>query len=84
MDIVATKGGTLAVVEVKHRQQPLQYAADGASLLNPLKLRALRRGAGAFLVAHPAEHRPTVRFDLAVVSPGAGRAPWQIDYYVNI
>jgi len=68
LDIVATKGDTLAVIEVKARCTPLGTGRSVEQLLPPAKRQALRRGAMAFL-ASQARVFATIRFDLALVTP---------------
>lgn len=69
LDLIARKGGTLAVVEVKARQRPPASARCAEALLPGRKARALARGAATFIAEHAIE-AATVRLDLAVVWPG--------------
>lgn len=69
LDLVARKGGTLAIVEVKARQRPPASARFAEALLPRRKTRALARGAATFISEHAIE-AATVRLDLAVVWPG--------------
>lgn len=81
LDVVARKGTTLAIIEVKARSKPLRYAADFANLLPPKKLAALRRGAQIVASRHP--DVITVRIDLALVHPDQSGQP-TIAYYVAV
>ena len=65
IDIVARRGGVLAIVEVKSRGD-LDTAA--ASLL-PRQRRRIARAATAFLLAHPELAELTLRFDVMLVAP---------------
>ena len=72
IDLVAAKGQTLAIVEVKARRRPLAWAADAAAILPPRKWSALRRGAVVFTQSCPAAMTGgpwTIRIDLAIVEP---------------
>lgn len=64
LDIVATRGGTLAICEVKTRRS----ARYGTPLeaVTPVKLQRLRRLAGLWIAAH-SEHCRTVRIDVISV-----------------
>lgn len=66
LDVVARKGTTLIVVEVKARPRPPTSAAEFEALMGPRKVASLQKGATAFLSR--VENRiDTVRIDLAVV-----------------
>jgi putative endonuclease len=69
LDLIARKGETLAVVEVKARQRPPASSRFAEALLPARKTRALARGAATFIAEHAIEVA-TVRLDLAVVWPG--------------
>lgn len=76
IDLIARRGRTLAVVEVKAR------TADGSDALQPHQRRRIVRAAEAFLQRHPTLAHLDVRFDLVVFAnrglprhlPGAWRA----------
>jgi len=83
LDLVASKGRTLAIVEVKARRTWSGLAADAATLLSPKKREALKRGARRLLAARPAlQSFETVRFDLALVIHDP-RGP-RIEYHVGV
>lgn len=65
IDIVARRGGTLAVVEVKARQD----LAAAAEALGPRQRQRVARAAEAFLRARPGCAGLTVRFDVMLVRP---------------
>lgn len=65
IDIVARRGGILAVIEVKSRSD-LGAAAD--SVL-PRQQRRIARAADAFLVVRPDLADLAVRFDVMLVAP---------------
>ena len=79
IDIVATRSGSLAVIEVKARRD----LAQAAEALNPHQRRRIERAAAHFIAAHPEWHERTVSFDLVLLAPW--RPPkhlknaWQID-----
>ncbi|CAK0745128.1 putative endonuclease [uncultured Gammaproteobacteria bacterium] len=66
IDIVARRGGVLAVVEVKAR--PTLDAARAA--LSERQRQRLTRAAGVFLALHPELAGLTIRFDVVLVVPG--------------
>ncbi len=73
IDIVARRGRTVAIVEVKAR-------ADATSAAEALTLRQrqrIARAAGAFLQAHPALGGCDIRFDAIAL------APWQWPLHVR-
>jgi putative endonuclease len=67
LDVIATKGGVLAVCEVKARSS----VAFGTPLeaVTPVKQARIRRLTAAYLAASPVRAR-TVRFDVAAVLDG--------------
>lgn len=65
IDIVARRGATLAVVEVKARAD----VATAAVALSPRQQARLARAATAFLSRHPDFSELTLRFDLMLVTP---------------
>jgi putative endonuclease len=81
LDLVAQKGGTLAIVEVKARAKKPGCLADAETLLPQRKRNALQRGGLAYLSKIP-QIPATIRFDLAIVWRG-GTTPLSIEYIVN-
>lgn len=81
LDVIARKGQTLAVVEVKARKYAPKTATDMQCLLPPRKIAALTRGANALVGVYGASIR-TVRIDLAVVYPD-GKGRLHIAYFVG-
>ncbi len=65
IDILARRGATLAVVEVKGRES-LDAAAESLSARQRTRIR---RAAGHFLAARPATAGLAVRFDVMLVRP---------------
>ncbi len=70
LDLVMTRGNTLACVEVKSRSRR-GLDAGGLLALTPAKQRRLWRSAELFLVLHPRCQQAVVRFDLALVRGSA-------------
>jgi putative endonuclease len=68
LDIVAQRGSTLVVVEVKTRRRLPANVAEAAELLPPRKRAALARGLVDFATRHPSSAR-VWRIDLAIVVP---------------
>jgi len=66
IDLVARRGRTLALVEVKARAD-LQ-TAQGA--IGPRQRRRIERAAASFLQRHPTLARCDVRFDVVLLAPG--------------
>jgi putative endonuclease len=66
VDIVATRGRTLAFVEVKSRAD-LDAAAEAVSLRQQARIR---RGAEAFIARRPVYAGYVVTFDVVLVAPG--------------
>lgn len=66
IDIIARRGGVLAIVEVKARDN-LAAAADS---LRPRQQGRIERAAGAFLASRPALARLQPRFDVILMAPG--------------
>ncbi len=73
IDIVARRGGTLAFVEVKARQDE-RTAADA---LRPRQSGRIVRAAQAFVQSHPAHGGCDLRFDVMLVSP------WRLPVHVT-
>jgi len=65
IDIVARRGRTLAIIEVKARDT----FATAAEALGPRQQRRIARAAAAFLKARPGCAGLDVRFDMMVVLP---------------
>ena len=65
IDIVARRGRTLAIVEVKARAS----AAEAAEALGPRQRRRIGRAAALFLAQRPALAGLAVRFDVMLVRP---------------
>lgn len=65
IDIVARRGGILAIVEVKARRD----AGAATVALSERQRRRLARAAAAFLARHPELAPLSVRFDVMLVSP---------------
>jgi putative endonuclease len=82
LDVVAAKGGSLAIIEVKARPGAAVYAEQLERLLPESKRAALQRGAEQFLALRGlAPER--IRFDLALVFRDAcGNA--QISYFAHV
>ncbi len=66
VDIVARRGGTLAAIEVKARDD--RGRANEA--LSPRQRRRIERAIGQFLVRRPDLARLAIRFDVMLVTPG--------------
>lgn len=79
IDILARRGGVLAVIEVKSRQE----IGAAASVLAPRQRRRIARAAEAFLVSRPDLARLDLRFDLMLVAPRRlphhWRGAWRAD-----
>jgi putative endonuclease len=65
IDILARRGGVLAVIEVKSRSE-IDIAA---AALPPRQRRRIARAAEAFLVSRPHLAHLDLRFDLMLVAP---------------
>ena len=65
IDIVARRGRTLAIVEVKARRT----FEDAAASILPRQQRRIARAAAAFLVQHPSLAGLLLRFDVMLVRP---------------
>lgn len=66
IDIVARRGGTVAIVEVKRRPD----ASDLGSAVSAAQQRRLVNAANWLLSARPRMARLTIRFDVVLVTPG--------------
>jgi putative endonuclease len=79
IDIVARRGGVLAIIEVKSRDN----LGTAAAALLPRQRRRIARAAAAFLAARPDLAALRLRFDVMLVAPA--RPPrhltdaWQVD-----
>ena len=65
IDILARRGGVLAIIEVKSRRD---LASAGLSVL-PRQRRRIARAASAFLLMRPDLAELTLRFDVMLVAP---------------
>jgi putative endonuclease len=65
IDIVARRGGTLAMIEVKVRPT----MAEAAEAIGPRQRQRIRRAAEAYIGARPALGDLTVRFDVMLLAP---------------
>lgn len=66
IDIIARRGRTLAMVEVKYR--PLRD--DAAWAITTVQKHRIERAATGFLATHPAYAGLDVRFDALLLAPG--------------
>jgi putative endonuclease len=66
IDIVARRGGVLAMIEVKARPT----LAEAAESIGPRQRLRIRRAAEAFLGTRPGLAGLTVRFDAMLLAPG--------------
>lgn len=66
VDILARRGGTLAAIEVKARDD--RGRANEA--VGRRQRRRIERAVGHFLLRHPDLARLTIRFDVMLVTPG--------------
>jgi len=82
IDVVARRGGTLAIIEVKSRDS----VAAAAEAITPRQRRRIFGAARLFVAHHPRHGDCTIRFDIMLVTPG--RWPrhivdaWQIDQVI--
>jgi putative endonuclease len=65
IDILARRGGVLAIIEVKARGD----LASAADALMPRQRRRIARAASAFLVTRPDLAELALRFDVMLVAP---------------
>ena len=65
LDLVARRGRRLVVCEVKHKGG--DGRGDPLEMVGPAKQERLRRGAEAWLAAHPEASELEVRFDVVAV-----------------
>jgi putative endonuclease len=79
IDVVARRGSTLAIIEVKARDS----VAAAAEAITPRQRNRIFNAARLFVARHPRHADCTIRFDIMLVTPG--RWPrhivdaWQID-----
>jgi putative endonuclease len=66
IDILARRGGTLAAIEVKARDDE----TSAVEAVTPRQRRRITRAAQHFLSGRPSLARLTVRFDVMLVMPG--------------
>lgn len=69
IDLVARRGSTLAIVEVKASGQPEMAGDRGAEALLPRQQQRLVRAANHLLAMRPALAGLDLRFDLVLVAP---------------
>jgi putative endonuclease len=65
LDIIARRGGVLAVVEVKTRRR----ARDGLDVVPLPAQRRIARAAGVWLASRPALAALDLRYDLVIIAP---------------
>jgi putative endonuclease len=73
IDILAQRGGVLAIIEVKSRGE----IADAATALSPRQRRRIGRAAQAFLLSRPDLAGLSLRFDLMLVARGRPPQHWR-------
>jgi putative endonuclease len=73
IDIVARRGKTLAIVEVKARAS----LAEAAEALTSHQQRRIARAAQAYLALHPSAAGLVVRFDVMLVRP------WRLPHHLT-
>src|SRR6516162_4229117 len=73
IDILARRGGVLAVIEVKSRSE----ISVAAQALPPRQRRRIARAAEAFLSSRPDLARLDLRFDLMLVAPRRPPRHWR-------
>ncbi|MGD1878845.1 MAG: YraN family protein [Kiloniellaceae bacterium] len=66
IDLVARRGGTLAIVEVKRRD----HEGAAGEAISPRQQRRVRRAAEAYLQRHPELAALQPRFDAVLLVPG--------------
>ena len=66
IDLIASRGRTLAFVEVKHRARE----ADAAAAVSQRQQRRIFSAASAYLARHPQFAAMGQRFDVVIVAPG--------------
>ncbi|HZF34382.1 MAG TPA: YraN family protein [Candidatus Angelobacter sp.] len=82
IDVVARRGTTLAIIEVKSRDS----VAAAAEAITPRQRHRIFNAARLFVARHPRHGNCTIRFDIMLVTPG--RWPrhivdaWQIDQVI--
>ena len=65
IDLIARKGGTLVLVEVKARRQD----AEARAAIGPRQRRRIERATGAFVQRYPKYSGLSLRFDVVVIVP---------------
>jgi putative endonuclease len=79
IDILARRGGVLAIIEVKSRGQ----IADAAAAISRRQRRRIARAAQAFLLSRPDLAELALRFDVMLVAharlPRHWRGAWHAD-----
>ena len=72
IDILARRGGVLAIIEVKARDE----IADAATSISPRQRRRIGRAAQAFLLLRPDLAELALRFDVMLVARGRLPRHW--------
>jgi len=72
IDIVASKGKVLAIIEVKARKSEINFE----EVLRPKQIQRIKKAAEFFLSRHQKFHNHQVRFDFVFV----GRSLWPKHY----
>ena len=65
IDLIAKRGQTLAIVEVKARS----HQTDALQAVTPALQRRLTRAAGVWLAAHPRYASASIRYDIVAIAP---------------
>jgi len=73
IDIVARRGGILAIIEVKARPT----MAEAAAAVTPRQRQRIQRAAELFLASQPALAQLSLRFDAMLL------APWRLPVHVR-
>jgi putative endonuclease len=73
IDILARRGGRLAIIEVKSRGE----VADAATAILPRQRRRIARAAQAFLLTRPDLAELELRFDVMLVARGRLPRHWK-------
>jgi putative endonuclease len=67
IDIIAARGDTVALIEVKARRSQ----REAVEAIHHRQRERLQRAANDFLARHSAFHRHNLRFDVMLVAPGS-------------
>jgi len=82
LDLIARRGSTLAIVEVRSRRAGSRFGA-AAEAITPRKCRQVRETAAVFLRQAPHWSALAVRFDAAAVTIGPDGAVADVNYIEN-